>query len=85
MFGNCLCNHGVEDTNQFLFSCPLYVTQRATPIDSVTAILQKYNLENLVNQSHLYLYGHRIIDFADNRNIILSTIRFIKETRCFSA
>ena len=84
----CLCNHGVEDINHFLFLCPLYATQRATLratlIASVTAIVQKYNLEILINQSHLYLYGHRIIVFADNKQIILSTINFIKETRRFS-
>ena len=51
----CLCNHGVEDINHFLFLCPLYATQRATLIASVTAIVQKYNLEILINQSHLYL------------------------------
>ena len=65
-------------------NCPLYATQRATLIASVTAIVQKYNLEILINQSHLYLYGHRIIVFADNKQIILSTINFIKETRRFS-
>ena len=47
-FDNCLCNHGVEDTNHFLFSCSLYAIQRATLIASVTAILQNYNLETLV-------------------------------------
>ena len=82
---NCSCNDGVEDTNHFLLSCSIYVTQRATLIASVTAILQKYNLETLVNQSHLYLYGHRIIVLADNKQIILSTINFMKETRRFSA
>ena len=84
LLDNCICDHGVEDTNHFLFLCPLYATQRATRIASVTAIVQKYNLEILINQSHLYLYGHRIIVFADNKQIILSTINFIKETRRFS-
>ena len=56
--GDCLCKRGIEDTNHFLFSCSLYSTQRATLTTSVTAILQKYNLETLANQSHLYLYGH---------------------------
>ena len=81
---NCLCNHGVEDTNHFLFLCPLYATQRATLIASVNAIVQKYNLEILINESHLYLYGHRSLVFADNKQILLSTINFIKETRRFS-
>ena len=84
LLDNCLCNHGVEDTNHFIFLCPLYATQRATLIVSVTAIVQKYNLEILINRSHLYLYGHKLIVFADNKQIILSTINLIKETRRFS-
>ena len=26
----CLCNHGLEDTNHFLFSCPFFAAQKAT-------------------------------------------------------
>ena len=80
----CLCNHGIEDTNHFLFLCPLYDTQRGTLLTSVIEIVRKYNLEHLVNQSSLYLYGHRTIGLDDNRKIILSTINYIKETRRLS-
>ena len=81
--GNCICNHGIEDTNHFLLLCPLFITQRASLMANVTAILLKYNFDNLLNKSHLLLYGHRTIVFSDNRKIILSTIKFIKETNCF--
>ena len=81
----CLCDHGTENTNHFLFQCPFFAIQRATLMASVIRILQRYNLDNLVNQLHLYIYGHRTIDFADNRQILLSTIEFIKSTRRFSA
>ena len=80
----CLCNRGIEDTNHFLFSCPLYPTQRATLAASIIGILQKYNLNNLGNQTHVYLYGHRTINFADNRTILLSTLKYLKETQRFS-
>ena len=80
----CLCNHGIEDTNHFLFLCPFFATQRATLSGSVIQILHKYNLNHLDNQSHLYLYGDPFINFVDNRNILLSTIKYIKETRRFS-
>ena len=43
-------------------------------------ILQKYNLNNLINNLRLYLYGHRTINFAYNRIILLSAIAFIKDT-----
>ena len=81
----CICNDGIEDTKHFLFVCPFYINQRASLVATVSRILQKYNLVNLVNQSHLYLYGHKTIDFADNKQIISSTIKFIKETERFSA
>ena len=84
-FDKCICNHGIENTNHFLFLCSLYSTQRAPLIAIATEILQKYSLETLVNRSRLYLYGHKAISFADNRKIILSTIDFIKETQRFSA
>ena len=80
----CLCNHGIEDTNHFLFLCLFFATQRTTLSGSVIQILHKYNLNHLDNQSHLYLYGDPFINFVDNRNILLSTIKYIKETRRFS-
>ena len=54
---NCLCNNGIEDTNHFLFVCPLFDVQRLILVTRVTKILQKYNLVNLVNDYQLYLYG----------------------------
>ena len=80
----CNCNYGIEDTKHFLLLCPLFITQRATLMASVTIILHKYNLDNLINQTNLFLYGHRMIDYADNRYIILSTMKFIKETQRFA-
>ena len=80
----CLCNNGIEDINHFLFLCPFFAIHRATLARNVIQILQKYNLNHLGNQSHLYLYGHPIINLADNRLIILSTIKYIKESRRFS-
>ena len=80
----CCCNHGPEDINHFFFSCPLYTTCRTTLITNVMIILQKYNLARFKNLSSVYLYGHRLIKFADNRRILLSTIKYLKESRRFS-
>ena len=80
----CHCNQGVEDTSRFLFFCPSYVTQRATLATSVNEILLKNNLHNLENQSQLYLYGHEPINYAENRNILISTLKYIKDTPRFS-
>ena len=80
----CHCNQGIEDTCHFLFFCPSYVTQRATLATSVNEILLQNNLNYLVNQSKLYLYGHDSINYADNRKILISTLCYIKDTRRFS-
>ena len=79
----CSCDRRPDDINHFLFSCPLYAACRLTLTTDVMKILQKYNLNHLQNQSHLYLYGHRNINFADNRIILLSTIKYIKESKRF--
>ena len=80
----CHCNQGVEDTSHFLFSCPSYAAQRATLATSVIQILQKYTLNDLGNHLELYLYGHRTINCTDNRKILSSTIKYIKDTQRFS-
>ena len=76
----CPCNHGIEDTNHFLFLCSFYDIQRATLLNTVIEIIRKYNLNNLGNQSNLCLYGHRSINLDENRKILLATINYIKET-----
>ena len=80
----CHCNQGVENTNHFLFTCPSYVTQRAALMSSVNEILHKVRLNHLENQSKLYLYGDSSMNNSDNKKIILSTIKYIKETQRFS-
>ena len=80
----CLCNQGIEDSNHFFFLCPFYAIQRATLAASVIIILQNYNLNHLGNQLELYLYGHRSINLTDNRRILSSTVKYIKDTRRFS-
>ena len=80
----CRCKQGIEDTSHFIFSCPFYAIQRATLKASVLNMLQENNLNYLGNQSQLYLYGHPSINSTENRKIILSTIKYIKETLRFS-
>ena len=78
------CNQGIEDTSHFLFLCPFYADQRVALRISVNMILYKLGLNHLVNQSQLYLYGDSPINNSDNREILLSTIKYMKETQRFS-
>ena len=80
----CHCKQSVEDTSHFLFFCSSYVTQRASLTSCVSEILLKNNLNHLGNQLQLDLYGHDSINYADNRKILISTLKYIKDTRRFS-
>ena len=60
-----------------------FTIQRANLRANVVIILQKYNLNNLINNLRLYLYGHRTINFSDSRIILLSTIAFTRTLDVF--
>jgi len=80
----CSCGHGIENTNHFLFECPFYTTQRASLATSVIQILLNNNLNHLGNQSKIYLYGHFSMNNTDNKAVLLSTIKYLKDTERFS-
>ena len=80
----CECNLGIIEIRHFLFECPFYAIQRVTLAVNVIDILQRINLSHLGNQPELYLYGHSSLDLIDNRQILLSTIKYAKDTTRFS-
>ena len=49
-------------------------------MSSVNEILHKVRLNHLETRSKLYLYGDSSMNNSDNKKIILSTIKYIKET-----
>ena len=79
----CHCSQGIEDTDHFLFKCPLHATHRAALATSLIGILLKYNISHLGNLVYIYLYGHGSISHVDNKAILLSTIKFITDTKRF--
>ena len=80
----CECNLSSKDIRHFLFECPFYAIQRVTLAVNIIDMLQRENLNHLGNQPELYLYGHPSLDLIDNRQILLSTIKYVKATTRFS-
>ena len=80
----CRCGIGTEDTNHFLFECPFFAIQRAALAAKVITILTRNNLNHLGNAEDIYLYGNDSIIDIDNKNILLATITYIKDTKRFS-
>ena len=48
----CSCNHGIEDSNHFLFLCPFYLTQRANLMTRFVTIV---NYVHFLSFSFLYV------------------------------
>ena len=53
-------------------------------VNDVIDTLQRGNLSHLGNQPELYLYGHPSLHLIDNRQILLPTIKYVKDTTRFS-
>ena len=80
----CYCKQSAENTSHFFFECPLFATQRVTLAGSVIEILLRNNLNHLGNDLRVYLYGHDSMSDMDNKILLLSTIKYIKDTQRFS-
>ena len=76
----CECNQDIEDTSHFLFECRRYARHRASLAATVIEILQRNNLNHLGNLPELYLYGHQLLNRINNKSILLSTIKYIKDS-----
>ena len=80
----CLCHQEAEDTCHFLLKCPLYAIQRLSLLATANNLGLKYNLPDIQRNFRFYLYGHHLMTEADNKSILVSTIKFIKDTKRFS-
>ena len=61
-----------------------FATRRATLAINVSNFTKLWSDSFRKPITPVYIYGHRTINFAENRKILLSTIEYIKETRRFS-
>ena len=76
----CDCRTNVEDTEHYLLHCPLFSSMRHSLINSINIVLNNYRNMNPTINSDLLLYGHNSLSSDENKNILLSTIKFIKES-----
>ena len=79
----CLCKTGVENTDHYLLQCPFYNSLRTNLRTNVLSILSRNEL-NLDLSPNLLLYGHDILPYQDNRDILLATLEFILASNRFN-
>ena len=75
----CHCNQGIEDVSHFLFMS-FFCKPKSNFNNQCNRDFTKNNLNHLCN-----LYGHSSINVIDNRKILLSTIKNIKDTQRFAS
>ena len=81
----CQCDTDDESTEHFLVRCPRFATPRVTLLSTISGILN--NDISVLPANHLsetLLYGSKVYNEITNKQIIESTIRFIKSTKRFS-
>ena len=64
-----------EDSNHYLFHCPLYTTERGKMLDTVNEICSG-NVD-----LNLLLHGGQTLDYYQNKTIIESVELYILETK----
>ena len=67
------------------YFCPFFAEFRPRLISPVNEVLQKDGLLHVAYETDIYLYGHFSIDVSDNRIILQSSIRYLKDTKRFSS
>ena len=80
----CDCHAAVEDVSHYLLYCTFYNIQRSILFSKSRNILSNYNLLHLITDVDFYLYGHQSLSPFDNKEILASTIKFIKDSKRFS-
>ena len=80
----CDCRSASEDIAHFLLTCDIHNAARLSLRIAVLDILLPKKLQCLISNVDLYLYGHSSLSLIENRNILKSTIKFIKESNRFS-
>ena len=71
----CSCSYKCEDSNHYLFHCPLYTTERSKMLDTVNEICSG-NVD-----LNLLLHGGQTLDYCQNKTIIESVELYILETK----
>ena len=79
----CDCHCAIEDISHFLFFCTSYALPRMELVDSVMNILISKNFQHLSEDVDTFLYRNNMLSKNENKAILLSTIKFVKETNNF--
>ena len=81
----CQCGFAPENVHHFFFECPLYHQLRIIFIDYVSHLLNPHIVVNIIDNVTLLLYGDRSLSDYVNKCLLLSTIKFIIDSKRFDS
>jgi hypothetical protein len=79
----CACGMEDETIEHYFLRCPRYAAHRSTLLNKLNGIFQFDVSTNLVNLSEILLYGQSGLCDSKNKNILASSIDFIKSSKRF--
>ena len=71
---SCSCGYDIEDTNHYLFNCPLYTFARNIIFNEIRTLCNIEITENIL------LEGKPELDYQTNKAIFLLVFGYIEET-----
>ena len=81
---DCHCGTGIESTEHFLLSCPLFTRQRENLFLTINPVLNVkiQNFDSLANaaKTQILLYGNEHLNILENKLILNATIEYIRST-----
>ena len=81
----CTCQTGTESTTHFLLHCPRFNGYREELMDKIQPIVQ--NLPHISENAtlcNILLYGSKILDTAKSKEILDTTLIYIRSTGRFT-
>ena len=79
----CICNQDIEDNNHFLLQCMRFEIYRTHLIDNLNNVKERNSHLELVVNVDFLLNGHSRLSFSENKQVLTSTIKYIKDTKRF--
>jgi len=80
----CTACNTVEDTQHFLLNCSIYDESRNELFRSLNILLPNFFDLNDTYKTNLLLYGDKGLAYDVNKQILLKTLKFFKDTKRFS-
>ena len=81
----CIVCNTIENTQHFMLSCSIYNDARIVLFRSLNTLLPNFYDLSDTNKTNVLLYGDKCQTYEVNKQILLKTITFLKETKRLSS